>query len=349
MLGNFPACAAMPAELISLTRFDDFAREAEGIGNVAVITSPVIRPAAAWDELVLSWNAEAPSGTWLEFEARALSGQHATRYYALGVWSEDDADGHRESVNSQADADGEVKTDTLVLRQAFDRVQLRVTLHATENGLRPRLKFLGLSLLDTRAAGKPRRPRRSSWGRVIEVPQRSQVPFGERRGWCSPTATSMVLAHWAKQLQRPALELSVPEVARGVFDKNWPGTGNWPFNTAFAGKFPGLRACVARLNDVTDLEGLVQAGIPPVVSISYDALKGKPDAGGSGHLIVCVGFTKTGDIVVNDPWARLDRGESVRKIFPRENLIAAWKASHNTAYLICPEKLAPVIDATFQR
>ncbi|MBI3418089.1 MAG: C39 family peptidase [Verrucomicrobia bacterium] len=333
----------MPAHFLSLTNFSDFTKVASAASNEVVLTSPVIRAPAAWDELVLSWNASAPPGTWLHFEARGVGAQHATRFYSLGIWTEDDTKATRESVNGQRDDDGDVKTDTLVLKHARDQVQLQVTFHRVDEHTEPHLKFLGLSLLDSRTNAAPREPLREAWGKTIEVPQRSQVPFGERQGWCSPTATSMVLAHWAGVLKRPELEMPVPEVARGVFDKNWPGTGNWPFNTAFAGKFPGLRAYAVRLNNVTDLEHLVVAGIAPVVSISYNALKGKPEAGGSGHLIVCVGFTSDGAVVVNDPWARLDRGETVRKIFPRENLIAAWRASHNTAYLIYPEEMQPLV------
>jgi hypothetical protein len=83
----------------------------------------------------------------------------------------------------------------------------------------------------------------------------------------------MVLAYWAKALGRPELDLSVPEVAKGVYDKNWPGTGNWPFNTAFAGKVSGLRSYVMRLNYLADLEEYILAGVPIVLSVSYVCLR----------------------------------------------------------------------------
>lgn len=147
----------------------------------------------------------------------------------------------------------------------------------------------------------------------------------------------MVLAYWAKVTQRRELDVDVPEVAAGVYDKNWPGTGNWPFNTAFAGSLPGMRAYVTRLGDITELETLVAAGIPPIVSVSFDLLHGKEQDQGNGHLVVCVGFTEHGDAVVNDPWARLEKGEQVHGIVSRENLLKAWARSHRTAYLIYPE------------
>jgi hypothetical protein len=49
--------------------------------------------------------------------------------------------------------------------------------------------------------------------------------------------------------------------------------------------------------------------------------------------VVCVGFTESGDPVINDPGT----SQNVRKIFPRANLVKAWAYSENTAYLIYPE------------
>jgi hypothetical protein len=305
-----------------------------------MFTSPEIRAPIMWDELVISWNAHAPARTWLKFEARAVYPGRATKCFCLGIWSEDDTAAPRESVTGQRDADGDVKTDTLVLTRPTDCLQLRITTCRADGAAEPRLRFIGLSFLNSRAKAVPREPQRAAWGRLIDVPQRSQVPFGERAGWCSPTAVSMVLAHWSRALKRPELDVAVPDVARGVYDKNWPGTGNWPFNTAFAGRFPGLRAYVARLSDVAELEDWILRGVPPVVSVSYGWLHGSDRHRNDGHLVVVCGFTKTGDVIVNDPWARLDRGQSVRKTVPRHNLTAAWKASRNTAYLIHPETLA---------
>ena len=52
--------------------------------------------------------------------------------------------------------------------------------------------------------------------------------------------------------------------------------------------------------------------------------------------MVCVGFTETGDVVINDPGTR----QNVRKTFPRANLVNAWAYSHNTVYLLYPETAA---------
>src|SRR6185436_1407617 len=352
LLPRFAATAAEttnsppPTYFFGQTNWSRFTRSTGARAMQVFMTSPEIETPIAWDQLVVSWNAETLPGSYLKFEARAIYPSGPTRFYTLGLWSEDDTQSPRESVTGQRDDDGEIKTDTLVLNRPARRAQVRITLTGLKETSRPELKFLGLSFLDSKATAPPREPVRAAWGKVIEVPERSQVPFGERQGWCSPTSTSMVLAHWANILNRPELNVPVPDVAKGVYDKNWPGTGNWPFNTAYAGKFPGLRGYVAQLNDISDLEEWILSDVPVVLSVSYDLLKGKTEPRNSGHIIVCVGFTKDGDLVVNDPWARLDEGQSVRKVFPRANLIPAWAASHNTAYLIYPESFAAKINRT---
>jgi hypothetical protein len=146
----------------------------------------------------------------------------------------------------------------------------------------------------------------------------------------------MDLARWAEVLNRPEMNLDVPEVAAKVYDAAFDGTGNWPFNTAFAGSFPGMRSYVTRFDDISELEDWITNGIPVVISARWDLLRpGRKDTG-SGHLIVCIGFTKDGDVVINDPATHMDRGDSVRHIYKREDVIKSWWTSHNTVYLIYP-------------
>ncbi|MBI2929516.1 MAG: hypothetical protein HYY24_27950, partial [Verrucomicrobia bacterium] len=93
-----------------------------------ILTSPPITTRIAWNELVASWNAELPADTWLKVEARGLHDERATKFYALGLWSDDPQKHPRESVKNQKDADGDVLTDTLVLQRPCQQFQLRVTL-----------------------------------------------------------------------------------------------------------------------------------------------------------------------------------------------------------------------------
>ena len=307
-----------------------------------VFTSQDIPSAIGFDELVVSWNVRTPAGTGLRIEAGGVYPAGPTRFYALGLWSGSPSRFPRESVPGQKDADAEVQTDTLVLARPCGIARLRLTLVGDGTGLRPSVLFLGLSLLDTKSHSTPLPPNRAAWGTALPVPVRSQMHYpGGENSWCSPTSTSMVLAYWAKRLGRPGLDHDVPDVVQGVFDRNWPGTGNWPFNTAFAGSLPGLRAYVTRLTDVSELEDWIAAGIPVVVSVSYDLLRGKPQSrAGDGHLVVCVGFTCEGNVLVNDPGVSKDN----LRMFPRQDFTAGWAHSHNTVYLIYPEGVTAPID-----
>jgi hypothetical protein len=302
-----------------------------------VLTSPELLAGLNANEFIVSWNLDAPEGTGIKVEAKALYTDHASKWYTLGLWSKDGKAFPRESVVGQKDADGDVHTDTLALKKPTDRLQLRITLNRSAEGKMPRLKFLGISAADTHAAPAPLEPDRAVWGKEVVVPGRPQSGWPGASGWCSPTSTDMVLAFWAEQKHRPELDLPVPEVAHAIYDRVYDGTGNWPFNTAFAGSFPGIRAYVSRFSDIRELEEWVGVGSPPIVSVSYDLLRGKATDNDPGHLMVCDGFTATGDIVLNDPAHHPERGEVCRRVFPRANFLKAWAKSHNTVYLIYPE------------
>jgi hypothetical protein len=323
------------SRFVGLDDFAGFSR-ARNENAETVLTSPPIKSSIPWNQLIVSWNADAAPGTFLNVEASAISGERQTKFYTLARWSPDGITFPRTTMRGQRDADGTVETDTLVLNRPARAVQLRITLGAT-NRILPTLKFLGLSFANTRVPPATHPPNRAAWGEIIVTPERSQHGETYPPGWCSPTALSMVLARWAQVLNRPEMNLSVPQVAAAVYDQDFAGTGNWPFNTAFAGSFPGMRSCVTRFDDLSEVEDWIAAGIPVILSARWDQLvPGRPPAP-EGHLVVCIGFTEHGDVVVNDPAARLDRGESVRRIYQRENVLHAWTKSRHAVYLVYPE------------
>lgn len=322
---------------VAIKDFSKFEQqETMSLGGTA-LTSPELPLGLPANEIIVSWNADSPEGAGIQVEARALYADHTSKWYTLALWSKDAGTFPRESVIGQKDADGDVHTDTLDLTQPTGRLQLRVTLNRSAEGKMPALKFLGISATDTHAAPVPLEPNRAVWGKEIVVPGRTQLGWPNAAGWCSPTSTAMVLAFWAEKKHRPALDIPVPDAARAIYDKTYDGTGNWPFNTAFAGSFPGVRAYVSRFSDIRELEEWIAVGLPPVVSVSYDLLKGKVKDNDPGHLMVCDGFTATGDIVLNDPAHHPERGEACRRVFLRANFLKAWARSRNTVYLIYPE------------
>ncbi len=317
-------------QFIPLKSFSAFARSFDAVTGDIVLTSPEMRAHTAWDELIVSWNAEVPAGAGLKIEARALYSDHPTKWFTMGLWSANSTPHPRTSIRGQQTEEGRVDTDILTLKQPAEGIQLRVTTF-TSGTRKPRLKFLGLSLLDSKSAPGGLPPNPAAWGRIINVPERSQMTYENGSVLCSPTTVSMLLAYWSQRLDRPALDEDVPKVAEGVYDPQWGGTGNWVFNTAYAGSFRGMRAYTTRLSDVSELEDFVACGIPVGLSLCYNRLRGKSREP-SGHLVVCVGFAKNGNVIVNDPGTSQD----LRKVFPRANLIDAWNYSRNTVYLVYP-------------
>ncbi|HET9859471.1 MAG TPA: hypothetical protein VFQ19_06830, partial [Nocardioidaceae bacterium] len=54
----------------------------------ATWTSPRVRPGFALTELVGSWNADTPDGTWVEVAVQGLADDGSTsKWYVLGRWS----------------------------------------------------------------------------------------------------------------------------------------------------------------------------------------------------------------------------------------------------------------------
>jgi hypothetical protein len=302
-----------------------------------VLQSSAIVSPIQWNQLIVSWNADAPPGTFVKIEAAATeAGVVRTKYYRMGEWSLDGKTFPRASVPGQRDSEGTVDTDTLILNQPADGAMIRVTLGGTNDAM-PRLKFLGVDFSNTKVPSARRAPNRAAWGKIIATPEHSQHGYPNEKGWCSPTSLSMVLSRWAGILNRPEMDLTVPQVAAAVYDQEFAGTGNWPFNTAFAGSFKGMRAYVTRFDDLSEVEDWIAAGIPVILSARWDWLQDGRPPDSDGHLIVCIGFTKDGDVVINDPATRVDRGESVRHIYKRENVIHSWTKSHNAVYLVYPE------------
>jgi hypothetical protein len=323
------------SSFIGLEHFSNFVTS-PGTNGETVLLSPEIKAPMDWNALIVSWNANAPAGSYLKVDARAIRPGHATKFYSMGHWSPDNQAFPRASVSEQKDADGDVAVDTLNLNQLVDTVQIRLTLGGT-NGAVPTLKFLGLSFSNTKIQPAILPPNRAAWGKLIPTIERSQQSYEGGGGWCSPTSVSMALTRWSTATGRAEWNLDVPVVAAGVRDHNFKkATGNWSFNIAFAGSLPGMRSYVTRLSDISELEDWIAAGIPVIISARWDLLKdGRPDDF-NGHLTICHGFTENGDLIINDPWTDL-KVERVQHIYKRENVIRAWATSHNTVYLVFPE------------
>jgi hypothetical protein len=311
--------------------------------DVGTWTSPWVAPGFGVNELVPSWTATTPEGTVVQVDVRGVSeGGTRSSWDTLGRWASGDRSYLRTSLGSQGDDLARVATDTwLATYGNFRSWQLRVRLYRRAGTtLTPYVGTVGavasqLPHVNRVVTSRPGVAR----GVVLDVPRYSQMVHageypqygGGGEAWCSPTSTTMVLAYY-KRLPaaseyawvRPSYaDRAVDHAARMTFDHGYDGTGNWPFNTAYAARHAG-HAFVTRFNSLRGVEQMIRAGIPVVTSITFGKgqLTGAPISASNGHLVVVVGFTSTGNVVVNDPAARTRAG--VRRTYSRAQFENAW-------------------------
>ncbi len=334
--------------------------------DVGTWTSPEVSPGFDYTELVASWNADTPAGTWIEVSVagRADNGTRS-KSYVLGRWAEGDDTIHRTSVPAQGDDLATVAIDTLVARpgRTLSTWQLTVSLFRKAGSTAtPSVSLTGAMASQLPASTKriPASPLGGAQGTTLDVPTYSQeIHIGEYpqyngggEAWCSPTSTSMVLAYWQQtrgeqygpspddyaSMDPQYDDMFVDYAAASTYDYNYDGTGNWPFNTAYAGRYD-LESFVTRLRSLTEAEQFIKAGIPLVVSISFK--ESELDGAGygtNGHLMVIVGFTEDGDVVANDPASHLiESNDQVRTVYDREQFENVWiPKSGGIAYVIHP-------------
>ncbi len=312
-----------------------------------------------FNELVASWNATTPNGTWIqvEMQPRMLDG-HWAKWYILGRWSSSDSDFHRTSVGGQGDADGFVSIDTFF---AKDHVavayRLKVTLFrragSSASPTLTRLNAVAMNLTNQKMTF----PSRSTITSEIDLglPKYSQeihhgdFPQYDNGGeaWCSPTSTSMVVSYWGSSFMPTPAEYQwvtdalgashadpwVDYTARAVYDYHYNGAGNWPFNAAYAAS-RGLVADVTALHNLREAEPYINAGVPLVASVAWNS--NKLDGGiksTNGHLMVIGGFTANGNVIAYDPAS--DTDALVRHVYDREQFERAWiPASGGIVYVI---------------
>jgi hypothetical protein len=300
-------------------------------------------------ELVASWNAHTPEGTWIQVE---LGGTYndgtATPWYVMGRWTagDSDADIRRTSVDGQDDGRSGISTDTFAIDDEsgtlrLSSYRLRVTLYrAPGSGETPLVWRVGAMASDIPARFTvPASTPGEAAGVELPVPSFSQdIHVGQYpqydgggEAWCSPTSTSMALKYWhsgpsGAQLDWVDPTYQDPEVdnaARFTYDYQYEGCGNWPFNAAYAASFPNMEGVVTRLHTLNDIEHLISHGIPVITSQSFLAseLDGS-NYSTSGHLMCIVGFTAEGDVIAHDPASSDDA--AVRNVYKRGQFETVW-------------------------
>ncbi|MGV3616869.1 MAG: peptidase C39 family protein [Fimbriimonas sp.] len=302
------------------------------VGEEKLVEISGFAPSVPFNEAIVSWNVSPAKGAHVTVEARATGEGYLTKWYTLADWELDDAS-KRISIEKQKDEHGDVLTDTLQLAKEATQVDVRLRLRRTGDGPTPVLKLVTISTAHTGRTAPSTAAPNPAWGKTVDVPQRAQGNYPRGGVLCSPTSISMMLWHYSNLLGRPELNKDVPEVEANVWDRVYDGAGNWPFNAAYAGSFPGITSYVTRFGGIQDLEKWIAAGLPVVCSVSLDILMGKEKPRPSGHLVVLVGFEKNGDPVFNDPAHR----DQVRRTYKRANFEKAWLRSHRAVYILHPD------------
>lgn len=307
-----------------------------------VYTSNIINT-SPFEYLVLSWDSDTPEGTSIQIEARVFT-KAWSNWLLWGTWGTFIKRASATGVTD--DSIAYVDTDTLVIKgnngETASKIQYRVTLNTNTDGVTPSVRLISGAIRNTLPGQEIKKVFTDKLDlsnlKVLDVPQFSQMVRDPSiaDSICSATSIAMILNYYGTHI--------LPEEsAWGVYDYNYDGFGNWPFNTAYASSF-GYKAYV----DYSTIEGLkreIYYGHPIAVSVKYKnsvnvnldfpVVEGAPIKWTDGHLIVVCGFTKedgTDYIIINDPAAA--NNEGVRVKYKLEQFEAAWAEFGNIAYII---------------
>jgi len=339
--------------------------------NIGTWTSPAYHSPAPIGDLVSSWQAKTPVGSWIETHLSVYVAGHWSGWYVMGKWAFENTPAlTRTSVDGQSDVDGTIYTDTYV---AGDNgkpsdYRLQVVFHST-SAAKPRLYQVAAT---TSNVGDAPATSATTMDRTVDlmVPRLSQMTHqgeypaygGGGRVWCSPTSTAMVVQYWGQGPSAADVASLPPDpvfdanhradgqvdwAALHTWDATYEGAGNWPFNTAYASTY-GLDGSVRQYATLQAVEGWIKRGVPVVASIAWDNRKGadiakKLDGAAldysDGHLMVITGFTKSGDVITNDPAA--PGNSTVHRTYQRAQFEHNWlQYGAGATYVIKPLYLA---------
>jgi hypothetical protein len=325
-----------------LTLIDDNTRRAgeqpgtyrSGIAPDPRYESRVLEIPAGFNDALLSWNLDCPARAGCAVELRVGHKRDESWSPWMHVASSGDYDvGVEASMGDRDFIDGKIDVDYFTSSQLWDRVQYRIRARSDANFQRAELQVRRVVLcLSRRVDGvAPSSPAPHEHARIA-VPFRSQkAEKADIAGKiCSPTSVSMVMAY--RGVDKPTAE-----VAERIFDPVHEIYGNWPRAVQGAYSF-GVPGYLARFSKWSDVENLIAAGQPLVISIAAKEgeLTGAPYPKTDGHLLVLCGFDAQGDVLVNDPAAAdATKGQTT---YRREQLDKVWLARGGTAYVFLPKE-----------
>jgi len=301
-------------------------------------TSSIVSVRFPFTELLPCWNVATPADTGVVFHVRTRDRASAqwTPWLRVGAWGR--VTGKERQDNC---AFGRVDVDTLRLDRPADAYQIRATLQSFGLALnvtpavrRIAVTYSGAIAADSvwAAAMHPDAGPAERWARDLNIPYHPQGDndYAVTGMTCSPTSVSMVLEYWG--VDRPTMENCL-----AIWDDHNELFGNWCNATQRAAEL-GMDSWLQRFRNWEQVKEMISAGQPIVASIRWE--KGTFDnspifrkTGTDGHLIVIRGFTRSGDVIVNDPGNR-EKGNRV--IYPAHGLAHAWFGNGGVGYVIRP-------------
>ncbi len=334
---------------------DPFGNQPTARYDAGIWQSPWTTSAFDATNLVPSWNAIARKGALVRVLVRVADGSDVGSWDEVATWGFAHDAVRRHSGAAQSDDLARLSTDTVLANgSSFNRWQVRVVLlRPAGTGRAVRLDSVGATVADYTSKQVPVSRKTAKPAIRLQVPTYSQMVHAGHHpewgnggeAWCSPTSMAMVMRFHgagpkANQLRwEKGVDPVVDHAARETYDHRYRGTGNWPFNTAFAGNYR-LDSFVTRLKDLRDIEKMVHRGLPVVTSVKFGRgeLDGAPIGATNGHLMVVVGFTANGDVLANDP-AGAGNG-SVPRSYDRAQFERAWLGgSGGISYLVRPRDI----------
>lgn len=300
----------------------------QGDRFVGTLTSKPVSTSISYNTLIPSWDARTPAGTSIVMLVRVRYGGQWSNWMSLGSYSAAERGGS----TSPTHPNWKVEVDTIVKRSGAnaDAYQYRLRLFSDFKDRGPAVRRVALVSSksgrhgDEINVGNLER----TWGKSLNLPRRSQYDHDAGAAWCSPTSLSMVTTYWGNRHNESTWKKTPPTVARGVYDAGARIWGNWPFNTGYSSHL-NLKSSVSRFNSIQQVERWIDVGIPVIASVAWDNRYSDRSLNNAsipratyGHLLVIVGFTSSGNVIVNDPAA--SPSSQVRRVYNRGQFSRAW-------------------------
>ena len=258
----------------------------------------------AFDQLIMSWNADTPSGTVVEAQVRIMVDGNWTTWSSFGRWSPF----LTTRANAKRPPRGPVSVEGNILHlegKTALQAQMRIYLYTEDERLSPCVDLLALSVRPF--AFTVKLPSSRPMQRELRIPAYSQLlrdPLFQGR-ISLPVCITGLMNRWGE-------DVLPEELAHAMYDWADRSCLNLSFGVAAAGCW-GYES-YAVWCDLPHLRDEVRLGFAAAVRLSYRGEYPAPpavaDCGeGSSHYVTVTGFVNRGGadyVLVNDPMAPAD-------------------------------------------